>query len=71
MTAMNADKAAILVNRKRADYGLPPVSLTVPQREAAYKSLVEQARFKGVSLETAVDATVRLQYQSHLLGRPL
>lgn len=68
---MNPVKAAEMVNRKRVTYGLAPVVLTEPQRNAAYESLVRQAAFKGCSLETAIDATVAMHYQTHLLGRPL
>lgn len=68
---MNADKAAELVNRKRREYGLAPVILTQAQKESAFKSLVAQARFKGISLESAIDATVKMHKQSELLGRSL
>ena len=68
---MNADKAAELVTRKRREYGLPPIHLSQPQRAAAYQSLVAQAAFKGISIESAIEATVKMHKQSEILGRPL
>ena len=68
---MNADRAAELVTRKRREYGLPPIHLTQDQKVAAYNSLVAQATFKGVSIETAIEATVKMHKQSEMLGRPL
>lgn len=68
---MNADKAAELVNRKRREYGMDPILLTQAQKDAAFKSLMAQASFKGVSLETAIESTVRMHKQSEMLGRQL